>query len=381
MCGKCSLRIFTLICSIFFYLNPSFSQDTVKVIPAESNKKTNELRRIIRELAKRHYHKQSQNNATKSEIGANSHSDTLHISKPVNKNSTVNVPEDSPIDTLLTNAFDDSTKKRKEKRIDWRIERDGKLPLIKINSDDKYTISRKVNLSIVAPGASDIMVSNNDDFKGSQWIPVCSKMEWILPDSEGYQRVYLKLLYPDSSQSQIYYDEIISDLTPPIAKFSVNPDSGIAGETIFTFNATESHHNFDIFLRWDWNGDGVFDMDWGVSKKEVFQYKKGGGLKIARLQVKTEGGWLVEAARELAVYARPEAKFGYKQDFENPLQIVFDATGSNDFEDGKNVEIRWDFNNDQQWDTPWSSNLFENNTFPEFQQQTIVLSIRDQRGL
>lgn len=384
MCGKCSIRIFILITCICFSLNPAISQDTVKVAPPESNKKTTELSRFIRNLAKQQANEHSSDNSTSSKPKTNVKSDTAQVLQSTSekkKSRDENSQNLISIDTLLNTVFEDSNQTKNNTRVDWRVEREGRLPLIKINRDDKYTISTNVTLSIVAPGASEIKVSNKDDFKGSQWGPVCSEMDWLLPDREGYQRVYLKLLYPDSSQSQIYYDEIISDLTPPVAKFNVSPDSGIAGETIFTFNATESHHNFEIYLRWDWDNDGVFDTDWSVSKNEVFVYDDGGGAKTVRLQIKTEGGWLVDATRELAVYARPMGKLVYRQNFDNPLIIDFDATASNDFEDGKNTEVRWDFDNDHQWDTQWSWKKIENRTLEEFLLQTVVLSIRDRMGL
>ncbi len=383
MCGKCSIRIIILIIIVCLYINDSLSQDTVKVVSPESTSETTELSRIIRDIAKRHYKKQLIDNAAKSDQPVNLHPDSSHISQssPAKPASRDDFQDKTSIDTLLNSVFDDSLQEINRQPIEWQVEKDGKMPLIKINRDDKYTISRDVVLLIIAPGAHQIMVSNKDDFKRSNWIPVRSQMDWQLADGDGYQRVYLKLLYPDSSQSQIYYDEIISDLTPPVAKFNVTPDSGIARETIFYFNARQSNHNFDIYLRWDWDLDGVFDTDWSFSKTEVFKYNTGGGLKTVKLQVKTEGGWLVEATRELKVYERPQGKIKYHQDFENPLQIFYDASASNDFEDSKNIEVRWDFNNDQQWDTQWSSDFVVTTTLPEFQRQTIVLEVRDLMGM
>ena len=90
-------------------------------------------------------------------------------------------------------------------------------------------------------------VSNFEDFQLEEgWIPVTSELKWTLMKDNGNKKVFFKLLYPDSSESPVYNDEIILDMTPPIAEFIIKPDSGIAGETLFTFNAAGSFHDFDL---------------------------------------------------------------------------------------------------------------------------------------
>ncbi len=55
------------------------------------------------------------------------------------------------------------------------------------------------------------------------------------------------------------------DLTPPIARFFVTPTQGTV-DTLFVFNAEDTSDSVDapteISVRWDFDGDGVWDRDW-----------------------------------------------------------------------------------------------------------------------
>lgn len=253
--------------------------------------------------------------------------------------------------------------------------------IIDINDGQQYTKSKEVNLNLVAPRAQEMMLGNKEDLSDGQWEPFQSYKRWTLAGKDGNQSIYFRVRYPDSTLSKIIADEIILSSTPPVVKFQVTPDSGIAGETMFLFDATESSHQFDIFLRWDWNGDGQFDTDWSQSKQEMYQYRFGGGSREVRLEVKDKSGWVITSSRAIVVYSRPYPDFSYTQDYENPLKITFDASGSGDYEDGNHLQYRWDFNADSLWDSDWSTAKTIIQSFEPFDEILVTIEAKDSQGL
>jgi sulfatase modifying factor 1 len=253
--------------------------------------------------------------------------------------------------------------------------------VIDINDGQQYAKSKEVNLNLVAPRAQEMILGNKEDLSDGQWEPFQSYKRWALAGKDGNQSVYFRVRYPDSTLSKIISDDIILSSTPPVVKFQVTPDSGIAGETMFLFDATESSHKFDIFLRWDWDGDGQFDTEWSQSKQETYQYRFGGGKQEVRLEVKDNSGWVISSNRAIVVYSRPYPDFSNTQDFENPLKITFDASGSGDYEDGNNLQYRWDFYADSLWDSDWSMEKTITHTFEPFDEISVRIEAKDSQGL
>ncbi len=253
--------------------------------------------------------------------------------------------------------------------------------IIEINDGQQYAKSRDVNLNIIAPQAKEMILGNKEDLSDGQWEPFKSYKRWTLAEEDGNQSVYFRVRYPDSTLSKIVYDEIILNSRPPMVTFQVTPDSGIAGETMFSFDATECSHNFDIFLRWDWDDDGHFDTDWSNSREEVYRYRFGGGRRRVRLEVKDNGGWVVSATKEIVVYSRPYPDFTCTQDFTDPSTMILDASGSGDYEDGNNLHYRWDFDTDSLWDTDWSSDKKITHKFDPFIEVIITVEAKDSQGL
>lgn len=252
---------------------------------------------------------------------------------------------------------------------------------IAINADEPYTKSREVSLSLTSPYARDILIGNEPDLSDGVWEPFQSPKLWILNGEDGFQTVYFQARYPDNSVSSVAFDQIILDSTAPVARFDVKPDSGIAGETTFFFDASQSSHNFDMFLRWDWEDDGVFDTDWSVSKQAMNQYRLGGGRKTVRLEVKDSGGWHVSVTQDIHVFSRPYPDFRYEQDSLDPMKITFDASPSGDYEDGNELLYRWDFDADSVWDTGWSSSKSIDKYFEPFSERLVFLEAKDKDGL
>ncbi len=253
--------------------------------------------------------------------------------------------------------------------------------IIQINDGQQYTRSREVNLNLIAPNATEMILSNRSDFSDGQWESFKSIKPWILTGDDGNQRVYFQVRYPDSTISKAVSDDIFLSSVPPVAKFKVTPDSGIAGETWFQFDATESSPQSDIYFRWDWEGDGQFDTDWTQSATETHQYRLGGGSKEVVLEVKDSSGWLVSVKSKILVYSRPYPDFSYTQNFENPLMITFDASISGDYEDGNNLQYRWNFNADTLWDSDLSPSSRFIYLFEPFDSVLVRLEAKDSQGI
>jgi len=252
---------------------------------------------------------------------------------------------------------------------------------ISINDDLPYAKSREVNLDLVAPQAQDMMLANQPDLSDGKWEPFQAFKRWKLTPGDGKKSVYFQVRYPDSTLSKTVRDEIVLSSTPPKVAFQVYPDSGIAGETTFHFDASECSHNFDIFLRWDWDDDGHFDTDWSQSREASYCYQLGGGPKKVRLEVKDNFGWNISVTREIVVYSKPYPDMHYVQDFSDPLKITFDATESGDYEDGNNLFYRWDFNADSVWDSDWSLERKITHQFEPFDEIFVTVQAKDSQGL
>ena len=93
---------------------------------------------------------------------------------------------------------------------------------------------------------------------------------------------------------------------PPRAAFAISPVSG-KPETHFRVDASEAFSRFGtIVLRWDWEGDGVWDTDFSTEKVATHAYTSLGHQKI-RLEVKDGREVSATAIREVFVtYASKE---------------------------------------------------------------------------
>ena len=252
---------------------------------------------------------------------------------------------------------------------------------IVINSGARYALTREVMLYLTAPQAKEMLLSNDKDFSGAKWEPFQPSRTWTIGEKDGNQKVYFQARYPDSTLSKVVFDEIILNSAAPVVSFRVTPDSGIAGETQFSFDASASSHRFDISVRWDWDDDGKFDTGWSTNLEAAHLYRFGGGSKTIKLQVKDETGWVVSASQSVLVYSRPYPDFNYTQDFADPLKFTFDASGSGDYEDGNNLQFRWDFNADSLWDSEWSPEKTITHKFEDFHETRVIVEAKDSQGL
>jgi formylglycine-generating enzyme required for sulfatase activity len=101
-------------------------------------------------------------------------------------------------------------------------------PELMIESDSTYTNRQNVTLSIAAPRAQWMWLSNFVNFADGEWQPFDRETSWELPGDDGQKSVYLRVSYDDSSLSLPVHDEIILDRVAEILAFEVDlPESPI----------------------------------------------------------------------------------------------------------------------------------------------------------
>lgn len=89
--------------------------------------------------------------------------------------------------------------------------------IIVINDRAKYTKGfTNLHLKIFALGATEMLVSNNEDFKGARWQPFAQVINsWEVSGENGTKSVYVKFRDKAGNESEVYADEIELDDTPP----------------------------------------------------------------------------------------------------------------------------------------------------------------------
>ena len=258
-------------------------------------------------------------------------------------------------------------------------------PVLVINNDAPFTNNPNVKLTVLAGAAKEMLLSDSADFSGAAWQPYASAVPWQLDPREGPKYVYLKIRYDDGSESAAVSASVILDRTPPLALLNIWPDSGIAGETEFQFDPTQSRDNFsttaELRIRLDIDNDGHWETGWSGTDLFNHIFGTGGGSKQARLQVKDLAGNVSDTSVTFFVNARPQAQFTFISDTQNDRLFHFDASASSDYEDGNHLFYRWDWQDDGTYDTPFRTDPKADFTFPANGSYRVRLQVKDQNGL
>ncbi len=94
-----------------------------------------------------------------------------------------------------------------------------------INNNDPFirNTNKRVSLSLRAEGAEYMMVANQQNMEGAEWIPFKTAISWTLEGPEGTHFVHAKFMDEAGNESDIISKMVKSDFTPPkIIKFAVN---------------------------------------------------------------------------------------------------------------------------------------------------------------
>ena len=175
--------------------------------------------------------------------------------------------------------------------------------------------------------------------------------------------------------------------TPPVAEFKISPDSGKVGAK-FTFDASSSHDaetpSRNLEVRWDLQGDGVWDTPFSKNKIVRRNFGASGDKKIVLMV--WDGKDSDTTSRILHVYplnTPPIAKFDISPKTGNVETIfTFDASASHDTETpSDSLQVRWDWNGDGNWDTKYSAQKVAKNKFSSEGNKTVILEVKDEGGL
>ena len=179
--------------------------------------------------------------------------------------------------------------------------------------------------------------------------------------------------------------------TKPTADFTVSPYTGNI-QTTFTFNASRSHDNAqstsNLQYRWDFQNDGIWDTQWSTIDTLLHRYQEAGYYTVG-LEVQDKYGLTDWVSRNLVVTNggsgdnnSPFATFTISPT-SGPVGTVFtfDASDVSDpQENSSSLQIRWDFENDANWDTPYTTSKTISHQYATAATYTIKMEVKDSDG-
>jgi PKD repeat protein len=148
----------------------------------------------------------------------------------------------------------------------------------------------------------------------------------------------------------------------PTANFSVSPETG-PFTTVFTFDASETYNEGvsteSIKIRWDFDGDGIFETEYSKSKVKNYKYEEAGYYDV-RMEAQNSLGWT--DSEIYIIYVFPESLHPVYGMCEIPDScskntiVHFNAGSSFDpYTPIEELMFRWDWEGDSIWDTPFCS--------------------------
>lgn len=170
----------------------------------------------------------------------------------------------------------------------------------------------------------------------------------------------------------------------PVASLNILPKTGYTDD-LFKLNATLSTDKEDgingLSARWDFNGDGIWDTNFGSSKLLAREYPVAGTYRV-RVEVMDSQGATSIAWQEIVVYnteSAPKASFTINPEEGVVTDVfIFDASECTDYEDPLSVlEVRWDFENDGVWDTHFSTSKADYWVYKDPGVYDVLLQVRD----
>ena len=149
--------------------------------------------------------------------------------------------------------------------------------------------------------------------------------------------------------------------TPPTSAFTVNPTVGDT-TTYFVFDPSSSTDNEDptsaLQVRWDWGDDGIWDTFWSPMQTSGVTFGAASyGMLNVLLEVKDTAGLTGSAAGRVLIDHKPTASFTITPPSGDTNTVFsFDASSSSDPDWATyNLDVRWDWEADGTYDTPWAS--------------------------
>ncbi len=150
-------------------------------------------------------------------------------------------------------------------------------PVLVINNGAFSTVSREVNLTIIANTAVEMMLSNFSDFAGANWEPYTTSKTWTLEKGEGKKTVYLKVKYDNGTES----DTVSAEINPTPINGSIEIDHPFYTKYAYKRQINLKLQATGTNLRMKISEDSTFsDVEWEpFSLKKEFELSTGGELK------------------------------------------------------------------------------------------------------
>ncbi|MDD4646309.1 MAG: PKD domain-containing protein [Bacteroidales bacterium] len=175
---------------------------------------------------------------------------------------------------------------------------------------------------------------------------------------------------------------------PPQINCSPSPDNGLT-TTVFKFDFSKSFldrpDQNELFFKWDWDNDGVWDTPFSDKIQFEHRYYIAGG-KTTRVIMMDLNGLSDTTEFEIQVdqgYSKPQPKLAITPYTGNPFTwFTLDATGTKDDEDSiETLKFRWDFNGDGTFDTSFGDSAICKHQFTELGTIRPVVEVQDTMGL
>lgn len=180
--------------------------------------------------------------------------------------------------------------------------------------------------------------------------------------------------------------EVLPHNDPPSPAFTVTPSSGTV-VTEFLFDAGASSDIQDpasaLEVAWDWEADGDLDVTWTTTKTASHQFTVSGDHKV-KLHVRDTSGVTAVDSTVVGVTNTPPSAVLTVSPEQGDVQTSFqlDASGSSDPEEPTaDLQIRWDYEGDGDWDTAWGTGKQVQRVFTTAGTYFPTIAIRDLEGL
>lgn len=177
--------------------------------------------------------------------------------------------------------------------------------------------------------------------------------------------------------------------TAPVAVFIVTPASGSV-TTTFNFDAFGCTDAEDIMaalaVRWDWENDGTWDTPFSTVKSATHKFTTAGSKTVVLQVMDTKKATAttmqtVEVSTGI-INNTPTAGFTITPAAGSvDTTFQFDASISSDTEDdAASLQVRWDWDGDGTWETPYSTTKIATHQFTTAGVKTIILGVQDSGG-
>ena len=196
-------------------------------------------------------------------------------------------------------------------------------------------------------------------------------------------------------------DDVTMDITvdnngcganqPPVPAFTFTPSGCITTSTVVNFDASTVSDPEDatasLQVRWDFDGDGTWDTQWSTQKTASHTYGSQGTFNV-KMEVKDTDGATADVTHTLTVdnscgNTPPVASFSWDPScITTSTTVHFDASSVSDNEDATaDLKVKWDFDGDGTWDTPWSTQKTAIHQYTTENTYHVRLKVKDTQGL